>query len=167
MVAEEYDNLRYVVLQVATADVLFALASVALTDGYCLPKFVDEPGMVDVTNGRHPILETLQTTPVVPNSIKMGGGEPRQIVLTGLNMGGKSSLSRMVALIVLMAQLGGYVPAEACTLGLFDLVYTRMGASDEIGRGRSTFMYVTLTRRLCVRLPILTMYRLISFLGLR
>lgn len=86
VVSTEYDSLRYVVLQVATADVLFSLASVALSEGYCLPKFVNEPGMVDITNGRHPVLESLQTNPVVPNSIKMGGGEPRQIILTGLNM---------------------------------------------------------------------------------
>ena len=140
VVSAEYDNLRYVVLQVGTADVLFSLASVALSEGYCLPQFVDEPGMVDITNGRHPVLEAIQTTPIVPNSIKMGGNEPRQIVLTGLNMGGKSSLSRMVALIVLMAQLGSYVPAEACRLSLFDSCFTRMGGSDDASRGRSTFM---------------------------
>lgn len=138
-VALSYDRLRAVVQQVATADVLLSFASVALGQGYCMPQFVDEPGSIEIEQGRHPVLEAIQTTPTVPNSIKMGDGQPRQVIITGINMGGKSSTSRMIAVLVLMAQVGACVSAESCRLSLFDSCFTRMGASDDLARGRSTF----------------------------
>lgn len=120
---------------------MWSFALTALEPGYTRPKLSHEPGHIEIENGRHPIIEVTSPQPFVPNTIKLGGASrPKQVILTGLNMGGKSSLSRATALIALMAQIGCYVPADSCTTSLFDGIYTRMGASDEIARGRSTFM---------------------------
>ncbi|BGP22690.1 DNA mismatch repair protein MSH3 [Rhodotorula toruloides] len=139
-VSSHYELFRKVIASVATADCLFGLALVALSNNWVRPIIVDEPGYIDFVDGRHPVIEDVSPEPFVPNSIKFGGGERRQMVLTGLNMGGKSSLSRMIALIALLAQMGSFVPAESCTTSLFDGIYTRMGANDDVARGRSTFM---------------------------
>uniref|UniRef100_A0A0K3CG19 DNA mismatch repair protein MSH3 n=1 Tax=Rhodotorula toruloides TaxID=5286 RepID=A0A0K3CG19_RHOTO len=139
-VSSHYELFRTIIASVATADCLFGLALVALSNNWVRPTIVDEPGYIDFVDGRHPIIEDVSPEPFVPNSIKFGGGERRQMVLTGLNMGGKSSLSRMIALIALLAQIGSFVPAESCTTSLFDGIYTRMGANDDVARGRSTFM---------------------------
>ncbi|SGY73537.1 BQ5605_C005g03301 [Microbotryum silenes-dioicae] len=135
-----YDAFRAVLSNLATADCLFSFAVTAIAPGYVRPTIVREPGFIKIVDGRHPVHEVLSSQPYVPSSIELGGTATKQMILTGINAGGKSSFSRSVALIALMAQIGSYVPAEECTTSLFDGIFTRMGAADEIGRGRSTFM---------------------------
>ncbi|KAF9218263.1 hypothetical protein BS17DRAFT_798646 [Gyrodon lividus] len=134
-----YSLLRDVINKLAVADCLLSLAHVALQEGYVRPEFTDED-VLDITDGRHPMVEALRSDPFVPNSLSMGGHSPRSVIITGPNMGGKSSAVRMVALIAIMAQIGSYVPAKAARIGMCDGIITRMGASDELARGRSTFM---------------------------
>lgn len=136
---EHYSVLRNAVNKLAAADCLLSLALVALQENYVRPSFTDDDNL-EVVDGRHPMVEALRSDPFVPNSIQMGGGQPRSKILTGPNMGGKSSCVRMIALIVIMAQIGSYVPASSVRLGLLDSVLTRMGASDDLAKGRSTFM---------------------------
>ncbi|KAF8309367.1 hypothetical protein DL93DRAFT_2100103 [Clavulina sp. PMI_390] len=119
---------------------LNSLALVASEVDYVKPTFVDDD-ITDIRGGRHPMVEKLRADPFVPNDIFLGGkGLPRHKIITGPNMGGKSSLVRMTALIVVMAQIGSYVPAKSVKIGMHDAVLTRMGAYDELARGRSTFM---------------------------
>ncbi|GAA5919780.1 hypothetical protein JCM1841_005854 [Sporobolomyces salmonicolor] len=139
-VASHYELFRTVITSLATADCLFSLAAVALSSNYVRPTIVTDAGKLEVLDGRHPIIEAVSSEAFVPNSVEFGSGKRHQMILTGLNMGGKSSLSKSIALIALMAQIGSYVPAESCVSSLFDGIYTRMGANDEIARGRSTFM---------------------------
>ncbi|KAF8061576.1 DNA mismatch repair protein MSH3 [Lyophyllum atratum] len=134
-----YGVLRDAVNKLAVADCLLSLALVALQDNYVRPTFTDDDTL-EIVDGRHPMVESLRPDPFVPNTILMGGGKPRSKIITGPNMGGKSSCVRMIALIAIMAQIGSYVPAASVKLGLLDSVLTRMGASDDLARGRSTFM---------------------------
>lgn len=123
----------------AKLDVHTALAEVATRQGYARPR-LDETRETDLVDGRHPVVEVMQTDEVfVPNDTSLG--PDRQIViLTGPNMAGKSTYLRQVALIVLMAQIGSFVPAREARIGLVDRIFTRTGARDEIGAGRSTFL---------------------------
>ncbi|KAG8217898.1 muts domain V-domain-containing protein [Butyriboletus roseoflavus] len=134
-----YSLLRDAINKLAIADCLLSLAHIALQDGYVRPELTDED-VLDIIDGRHPMVEALRSDPFVPNSLLMGDDSPRSIIITGPNMGGKSSAVRMVALIAIMAQIGSYVPARAAKVGMCDAIITRMGASDELARGRSTFM---------------------------
>ncbi|KAG6821075.1 hypothetical protein H0H93_007234 [Arthromyces matolae] len=134
-----YTILRDVVNKLAVADCLFSLALVALQEHYVRPIFTDDDTL-EIVDGRHPMVEALRPDPFVPNTIVMGDAKPRNKIITGPNMGGKSSCVRMVALIAVMAQIGSYVPATSVKMGLLDSVLTRMGASDDLARGRSTFM---------------------------
>jgi DNA mismatch repair protein MutS len=116
-----------------------ALAEVAANLGYCRPAFSDENSL-RIVNGRHPVVEhSLNLERFVPNSTQFDDGERIQII-TGPNMSGKSTLLRQVALIVLMAQIGSFVPAGEAHIGLVDRIFTRIGAHDELHAGRSTFM---------------------------
>ncbi|KAG2157395.1 muts domain V-domain-containing protein [Suillus clintonianus] len=137
--SDHYSVMRDAVNKLAIADCLLSLAHVAHQQGYVRPEFI-EGDSLEIVEGRHPMIEALRTDPFVPNTLYMGGDHPRSSVITGPNMGGKSSAVRMVALIVIMAQIGSYVPAQVVRLGLLDGVLSRMGASDELARGRSTFM---------------------------
>lgn len=137
---KHYTLLRDAVQKLATADCLMSLALVSLQSGYAKPQFVEDEDVFEITDGRHPLLEQLRSDPYVPNSSTMGGERPRSAIVTGPNMGGKSSCVRQIALIAIMAQIGTYVPAEAVRLSILDGVFTRMGAYDELARGRSTFM---------------------------
>jgi DNA mismatch repair protein MSH3 len=137
--SDHYSVMRDVVNKLGTADCLLSLAHVAHQEGYVRPEFIEEDSL-EIVDGRHPMIEALRTDPFVPNTLCIGGDYPRSNVITGPNMGGKSSVVRMVALIAIMAQIGSYVPAKAVRLGLLDGVFSRMGASDELARGRSTFM---------------------------
>ncbi|BGP13767.1 hypothetical protein JCM10213_006401 [Rhodosporidiobolus nylandii] len=140
-VSTHYELFRSVIAAVSTADCLFSLALVALSQNWTRPTIVDESGTLDIVGGRHPIIEAVSSNAFVPNDVSFGAkGGRRSMILTGLNMGGKSSLSRSIALVALLAQIGSYVPAESCTSSLFDGIYTRMGANDDVARGRSTFM---------------------------
>jgi DNA mismatch repair protein MutS len=125
---------------VAEIDVLCALAEVAQFHRHCRPVLNHDNGFF-VTNGRHPVLEqTLTDTKFVPNDTGLDPETARLQILTGPNMAGKSTYIRQIALIAVMAQIGAYVPAESATLGLVDRVFCRVGASDDLSRGQSTFM---------------------------
>ena len=124
----------------ATADVLASLAEVAALNGYSRPE-VEESAVLDLREGRHPVVERLLAGQArfVPNDASFEAGECVRLI-TGPNMSGKSTYLRQVALIVLMAQMGSFVPAEAARIGLVDRIFTRIGAQDEIHAGQSTFM---------------------------
>ena len=123
----------------ATLDVLASLAEAATRFDYVKPRL--SPGEeLAYAEGRHPIMERVLAEPFVPNDLAMGEGGPRLFVLTGPNMGGKSTFLRQTALVVVMAQTGSFVPAREAKVGLVDRVFTRVGASDQILRGQSTFM---------------------------
>ena len=122
----------------AKLDVLVTLAERAETLEYHAPKLVDVPG-ITYQNGRHPVVEEVMDGPFIPNPLNMNT-QQRTMVITGPNMGGKSTFMRQTALIVLMAYIGSYVPAEQAEIGPVDKIFTRIGASDDLASGRSTFM---------------------------
>ena len=125
---------------VAEIDALASLAAVAVRNNYCRPD-VDESGVIDIRGGRHPVVERmLKDAPFVPNDTFMGEKESRAAIITGPNMAGKSTYMRQVALIVLMAQMGSFVPASFARIGVVDRIFTRVGASDHLAAGQSTFM---------------------------
>jgi DNA mismatch repair protein MutS len=125
---------------IATMDVLGALAETARLFGYCRPVLTDDMRLT-VTDGRHPVLDqSLVEEKFVPNDILLDGDKNRLLILTGPNMAGKSTYIRQVALLVLLAQIGSWVPARDAEIGLADRIFTRVGASDDISRGQSTFM---------------------------
>jgi DNA mismatch repair protein MutS len=124
----------------AEVDVLSTLAEVAEHNGYCRPQ-VGEGSELRIVEGRHPVLERLGLEErFVPNDLLMDGDERQILIITGPNMAGKSTLMRQAGLIVIMAQMGSYVPAKEAHLGLVDRILTRVGASDDLVRGRSTFL---------------------------
>ncbi len=124
----------------AGLDVLAALAELAAERGYCRPELTDEP-VLRVRDGRHPVLDqTMPPGTFVPNDLTMGPDEGTVLLITGPNMGGKSCYIRQAALLTLMAQMGGFVPAKEALIGLADRIFTRVGASDELSRAQSTFM---------------------------
>ena len=123
----------------ATLDCLISLATIASQPGYSKPEYTDE-ACIQVEQGRHPMVEQLLLDSYVPNDINMETDQTRALLVTGPNMGGKSSYVRQVALIAIMGQIGSYVPAESAKLGMLDAVYTRMGAFDNMLAGESTFM---------------------------
>ena len=125
---------------VAQVDVLTSFAAVAADRGYCRPD-VDLSDVIEITEGRHPVVEQmLKGGLFVPNDTRMDAGENTVAILTGPNMAGKSTYMRQVALIVLMAQMGSFVPARYARIGIVDRVFTRIGASDDLSAGQSTFM---------------------------
>ncbi len=123
----------------AAADTLAAFSEVAAKQRYCAPRVTDEGGAIAIREGRHPVVEQTVREAFVPNDATMDG-DSQIVVLTGPNMGGKSTYLRQVALIVLMAQAGSFVPAESAEIGAVDRIFTRVGASDDLARGESTFM---------------------------
>jgi DNA mismatch repair protein MSH3 len=131
---EHYAVLRDAVNKLAVGDCLSSLATVAVSGKFVKPEFVDgddeEDDVLEIVEGRHPMIETLRSDPFVPNSLDLGGGGARCKVITGPNMGGKSSTVRMVALIAIMAQIGSYVPAQSVRLSMLDGVLTRMGGTS-------------------------------------
>ncbi|HEY7141698.1 MAG TPA: DNA mismatch repair protein MutS [Methylomirabilota bacterium] len=139
-VAGEADRLLRTGRAVATLDVLAALGHVARERGYVRPT-VDDGGVIDIREGRHPVLE-LRTDGArfVPNDLRLVSGEVECLVITGPNMAGKSTYMRQAALIVLLAQMGSFVPARSARVGVVDRVFTRIGAQDNLARGQSTFL---------------------------
>ena len=125
----------------ARLDVLVGFADLAQTNRYCRPKMNDSK-VIDIKQGRHPVIETMMPAgeEFVANDIYLDDSQQQVIILTGPNMAGKSALLRQTALISLMAQVGSFVPASEATLGYCDKIFTRVGASDNISRGESTFM---------------------------
>ena len=125
---------------VAETDALCSLAAVAVRNNYCRPD-VDESGRLEIREGRHPVVEQmLRDALFVPNDTLMGEKEGRVAIITGPNMAGKSTYMRQVALIVLLAQMGSFVPAASARIGIVDRIFTRIGASDDLSAGQSTFM---------------------------
>ena len=126
---------------IARLDVLSGFAELAVSNRYCRPQ-MNGSKVVDIKQGRHPVIETMMQAgeEFVPNDIYLDNESQQIIILTGPNMAGKSALLRQTALIVLMAQVGSFVPASSATIGYCDKIFTRVGASDNISRGESTFM---------------------------
>ena len=126
---------------IARLDVLSGFADLAVTNRYCRPEMNDSK-VIDIHQGRHPVIETMMPVgeEFIANDVYLDNSEQQVIILTGPNMAGKSALLRQTALIVLMAQVGCYVPASKAVIGYCDKIFTRVGASDNISRGESTFM---------------------------
>ncbi len=126
---------------ISRLDVLSGFAYLAESNGYCRPM-VNDSKIIEITQGRHPVIETMMPAgeEFVPNDIYLDNETQQVIILTGPNMAGKSALLRQTALIVLMAQVGSFVPASKAVIGYCDKIFTRVGASDNISRGESTFM---------------------------
>jgi DNA mismatch repair protein MutS len=141
-IAAEARRIRQTALALAEIDVLAALAQIAALRNYCRPRF-DGSADLEIVAGRHPVIEQLELGSgdrFVPNDLFLNSTTNAIMVLTGPNMGGKSTYLRQAALTVIMAQAGSFVPARSARLGLVDRVFTRIGASDNLARGRSTFM---------------------------
>ena len=133
--------IQYDAQLVAQLDCLQCFAAVALANGYCRPK-LDDSGTIDITEGRHPVIETQLPLgeKYVSNNVHLDRETQQIIIITGPNMSGKSALLRQTALIVLLAQIGSYCPATKASIGVVDKIFTRVGASDNISSGESTFM---------------------------
>ncbi len=132
-------RLRSTAIALAELDVLTGLADLAEARGYCRPELLSEPHL-EIRGGRHPVLDIIEPDGTfVPNDT-LAGPDGFLLLITGPNMAGKSTYIRQVALITIMAQIGSYVPAESAKLGIADRVFARVGASDELSRGQSTFM---------------------------
>ena len=139
-VAQELYRIQKTAHAVATVDALCSLANVALKNNYVCPQMTDGNEII-IRDGRHPVVEKMvKDTPFVPNDTTLDCGENRCAIITGPNMAGKSTYMRQVALIVLMAQCGSFVPASSATIGVVDSIFTRVGASDDLASGQSTFM---------------------------
>ncbi|MBO4853588.1 MAG: DNA mismatch repair protein MutS [Oscillospiraceae bacterium] len=139
-VASQVSRIQQSAAAVAELDALCSLASVAVKNNYCCPA-VDESGVIEIHDGRHPVVERMRSDALfVPNDTLMGAKEDRVAIITGPNMAGKSTYMRQVALISLMAQIGSFVPARAAHVGVVDRIFTRIGASDDLSAGQSTFM---------------------------
>ncbi len=139
-VVEHSREIKETAKALATLDVLLAFAEVALERRYVRPEITEEP-VIEIKEGRHPVVEaTLPAGQFVPNSVRLDLEENTLLIITGPNMAGKSTILRQTALITLLAHMGAFVPAEEARIGLCDRIFTRVGASDQLSRGRSTFM---------------------------
>jgi DNA mismatch repair protein MutS len=157
-VAERVDALLAAADALAELDVACALAQVAGERGYVRPRFV-AASTIDVSDGRHPVIEVLAGDAFVPNDLHLAEGAGRFVLLTGPNMGGKSTYLRQTALLVILAQIGAFVPARAMELGVVERIFTRIGAGDDLASGQSTF-YVEMAEasnilRRCTRRSLL------------
>jgi len=123
----------------ARLDAHAGLAELAVHRNYCLPN-IHGGDEIAIVEGRHPVVESLSTEPFIPNDVYLNNESDRVLIITGPNMGGKSTYLRQTALICLLAQIGSYVPAASAELGVVDRIFTRVGASDHLARGQSTFM---------------------------
>ncbi len=140
VVAAQGARLRQTAEVLAQVDVLAALGVLAVKGSYCRPELTEQP-ILDIREGRHPVLDRLQPTgQFVPNDVLLGDETGRVQIITGPNMAGKSTYIRQAALLTILAQIGSFVPAKAARVGLADRIFARVGASDELGRGQSTFM---------------------------
>jgi DNA mismatch repair protein MutS len=139
-VALENQRIRDTGRLIGEIDAIAALAETAELNGYTCPE-VDEGGVIDIVDGRHPVIEqTVKDEDFVPNDVHLDDRDQQFLIITGPNMAGKSTVLRQTALTVLMAQMGAFVPAARAAIGLVDRIFTRIGASDDLTRGRSTFM---------------------------
>ena len=139
-VASEVERIQKTARAVARLDVFASLSLVASRNNYVRPT-VNSRGVIDIRGGRHPVVEKMIPNDMfIANDVKLDNGENRIAVITGPNMAGKSTYMRQVALIVLMAQIGSFVPAQKAKIGIVDRIFTRVGASDDLASGQSTFM---------------------------
>jgi DNA mismatch repair protein MutS len=143
-IAAEAKRIRQTALALAEVDVLASMAHIAALRNYCRPAFIEDGGELEIVEGRHPVIEQQElaggSERFVPNDLYLNGNTHNILLLTGPNMGGKSTYLRQTALIVILAQMGSFVPARSARLSVIDRVFTRIGASDNLARGRSTFM---------------------------
>src|SRR5262252_8807893 len=143
-IAAEAKRIRQTALALAEVDVLGSLAHIAALRNYCRPTFIENSGELEIIEGRHPVIEQQElaggSERFVPNDLYLNASTHNILLLTGPNMGGKSTYLRQTALIVILAQMGSFVPARSAKLSIVDRVFTRIGASDNLARGRSTFM---------------------------
>ena len=135
---ESLEPLQNCSAAISELDVLSTLAERAQSLNFCQPQLLEKPG-ISIEGGRHPVVEKVSENPFVANDLEMNAGR-KMLVITGPNMGGKSTYMRQAALIVLLAQIGSFVPATAARIGLVDRIFTRIGSSDDLAGGRSTFM---------------------------
>lgn len=134
-------NLQTTAKSVAMLDALISLANVAIERNYVMPKVEENSSVIEIIDGRHPVVEALtKGEQFVPNDTNLDDAENRTMIITGPNMAGKSTYMRQVALITLMAHIGSFVPAKSATICLTDQIFTRIGASDDLAAGQSTFM---------------------------
>jgi DNA mismatch repair protein MutS len=138
-VALETHRLQRIAADVAALDVFLALAECAARRNYVRPA-VDEGDALRIEAGRHPVIETSQAEPFIPNDLELDAASNQILIITGPNMGGKSTFLRQAALISILGQMGSFVPAKSATLGLVDRIFTRIGAMDFLSVGQSTFM---------------------------
>ena len=137
-IAEQLLPLQVSAAGISELDVLCCLAERASALNFCKPTLQETKG-IEIREGRHPVVEQVLDTPFIPNDLTLNP-EQSMLIITGPNMGGKSTYMRQTALVVLLAQIGSFVPATACTVGLVDRIFTRIGSSDDLAGGRSTFM---------------------------
>ena len=138
--AENVARIQRTAKAIAKIDVFASLALVASRNNYCKPK-INESGIIDIKNGRHPVVEKMITNDMfIDNDTYLNNAGNRIAIITGPNMAGKSTYMRQTALIVLMAQIGSFVPASSANIGIVDRIFTRVGASDDLASGQSTFM---------------------------
>ncbi|MBE7037009.1 MAG: DNA mismatch repair protein MutS, partial [Ruminococcaceae bacterium] len=139
-IAQEVERVQKTATALALTDVLCSFAEVAAKNNYTMPT-VDMSDGISIRDGRHPVVEKmLKNELFVPNDAELNCKDDRFLIVTGPNMAGKSTYMRQVALITIMAQIGSFVPASACTIGICDKIFTRIGASDDLSAGQSTFM---------------------------
>ncbi|HYN24853.1 MAG TPA: DNA mismatch repair protein MutS, partial [Pyrinomonadaceae bacterium] len=138
-VAAESRRIQATARALAAMDAIASLAEAAVRRHFVRPLMHDGDE-IEIVQGRHPVIEIFNEQPFVPNSLYMNNSTDRLLIITGPNMGGKSTVLRQTAIICLLAQMGGFVPADKARLPLFDRIWTRVGASDDLTRGRSTFM---------------------------
>jgi len=136
---ENISRIKKTATSLAALDVLASLSQVSLENDYCRPE-IHRGDEISITAGRHPVVETMVDINFVPNHTRLDLSENRFLIITGPNMSGKSTYMRQVALITLMAQIGSFVPAASASIGLTDRIFTRVGASDDLSTGQSTFM---------------------------
>lgn len=139
LVVDNLKRIQHCARMIAAVDTFCSLGRVAAENGYVKPT-VDDGDVIEIKDGRHPSVEVMSTNLFVPNDTHLDTDSDRFLLITGPNMAGKSTYMRQVALITLMAQLGSFVPASSCRIGVVDRVFTRVGASDDIASGQSTFM---------------------------
>ena len=138
-VAEETKRIQRTAKLCAVTDTLQSLAEAARSLNYCKPEITDD-GVIDIKDGRHPVVEKMLDCSFIPNDTYLDMDENLLSIITGPNMAGKSTYMRQTALIVLMAQIGSFVPASSAKIGIVDRIFTRVGASDDLSSGQSTFM---------------------------
>ncbi len=139
-IADNIERIQKTAFAISVCDVLQSLAEVAEKNNYIKPD-VDNSGELDIKNGRHPVVEqVMREESFIPNDIKLNQSDNRLAIITGPNMAGKSTYMRQTALLVLMAQIGSFVPADSAKIGIADRIFTRVGASDDLATGQSTFM---------------------------